>query len=137
VPNEAASALFQYPHAQVTDYVDLADVRAALERFPCCATDARGMEQGDPLNAAFVGDFADIGAAVVRRDYRRDARTDDMLQQVFGRAPDAVLRKEAQAGSPPTTLRAWLARGPPADALPPATRPLPSCTATWTRRETC
>jgi hypothetical protein len=109
VPNEAASALFQYPQTQVTDYVDLADVRAALERFPCCATDADGMEQGDPLNAAFVGEFADIGAAVVRRDYRRDARANDMLQQVFGRAPDAVLRKEAQAGSPSTTLRAWLA----------------------------
>jgi hypothetical protein len=31
-----------------------------------------------------------------------------MLQQVFGRAPDAVLRKEAQR-SPPTMLRAWLA----------------------------
>jgi hypothetical protein len=110
VPGEAARVLFQYPDAEVTDYVDLAALRAALERLPCCATDARGKEQGDPLNVVFVGKFADIGAALVRRDYRRDARAGDRAQRVFGRPPDAVLRKEAQAGGARSaTLRVWLA----------------------------
>ena len=48
---------FRYPDAQVTDYKDLAALRAALERLPCCATDARGSAQGDPLNVVFVGDY--------------------------------------------------------------------------------
>jgi hypothetical protein len=109
VPGEAASALFKYPDAQVLDYVDLAALRSALERLPCCATDANGTMQGDPLNVVFVGEFADIAAAVVRRDYRRDARANDSAQRVFGRPPDAVLRKEAQAPAASTTLRAWLA----------------------------
>jgi hypothetical protein len=32
-----------------------------------------------------------------------------MEQQVFGRPPDAVLRKQAQAGAPSTSMRVWLA----------------------------
>jgi hypothetical protein len=68
-----------------------------------------GTAHGDPLNVVFVGEFADIGAAVVRRDYRRGARADDMAQQVFGRPPDAVLHKEAQVRALSTTLRVWLA----------------------------
>ena len=112
VPDEAAdrgSTLFRYPDAQVVDYTDLAAFRAALERLPCCATDAHGATPGDPLNVVFVGQLADIGAAVVRRNYRRDARADDMAQQVFGRPPDAVLRKQAQASAQSTSMRVWLA----------------------------
>ena len=33
----------------------------------------------------------------------------DVAQQVFGRAPDVVLRKQAQAGAPSTWMRLWLA----------------------------
>ncbi len=112
VPDEAAdtgSTLFRYPDAQIVDYTDLAAFRAALERLPCCATDAHGATPGDPLNVVFVGQLADIGAAVVRRSYRRDARADDMAQQVFGRPPDAVLRKQAQASAQSTSMRVWLA----------------------------
>ena len=112
VPDDAAnngSALFRYPDAQVVDYTDLAKLRGALERMPCCATDVRGATRDDPLNVVFVGDLADIRGAMARRDYRRDTRADDMTQQVFGRPPDVVLRKQAQAGAPFNWLRAWLA----------------------------
>ncbi len=112
VPDDAAdngSALFRYPDAQVMDYADLAKLRGALGRLPCCATDVRGATRGDPLNAVFVGELADIRGAMARRDYRRDARADDMAQQVFGRPPDAVLRKQAQVGAPSNWIRAWLA----------------------------
>ena len=91
------------------DYTDLAKLRGALERLPCCATDQRGATLGDPLNAVFVGELADIRGAMARRDYRRDTRADDMAQQVFGRPPDVVLRKQAQAGAPSNWIRAWLA----------------------------
>jgi hypothetical protein len=33
----------------------------------------------------------------------------DASQQVFGRGPDAVLRKQAQAGAPSAWMRLWLA----------------------------
>jgi len=100
---------FPYPEATVTDYKDLASLRAALERLPCCATDATGTVQADPLNAVGIGQFTDIGAALVRRNYRRDVRKSDMVQRVFGREPDFVMRKQAQAGSPATWIRGWLA----------------------------
>jgi hypothetical protein len=112
VPDDAldnGSVLFRYSDAQVTNYADLATLRQALERLPCCAADARGATQGDPLNVVFVGEIADIRGAMARRDYRRDTRADDMAQQVSGRPPDAVLRKQAQAGAPSNWIRAWLA----------------------------
>lgn len=114
VPDDAAeprsAALsFSYPEAESADYEDLATLRAALERLPCCASDARGTAPGDPLNAVFVGDLPDIGAALVRRSYRRDAQAVDESQRLFGRAPDFVLRKHAQAGAPSSWMRLWLA----------------------------
>jgi hypothetical protein len=112
VPDDATGtdpALFQYPDPQIIEYTDHAALRAALERLPCCAHDAPGPARGDPLNVVLVGELADIGAAMVRRNYRRDARADDMAQQVFGRPPDVVLRKQAQAGAPSTSMRVWLA----------------------------
>ncbi|SAK96986.1 hypothetical protein AWB76_07362 [Caballeronia temeraria] len=100
---------FPFPEAAVTDYTDLASLRAALERLPCCATDASGAVQADPLNAVGIGQLTDIGAALVRRDYRRDARASDGAQRLFGREPDFVMRKQAQAGAPATWIRGWLA----------------------------
>lgn len=109
VPDDAGphsgQAMFSYPDAEITDYEDLPALRAALARLPCCAAGAHG----DPFNAVFVGELPDIAAALVRRSYRRDARTLDKLQQIFGRGPDAVLRKQAQGGAPATWIRVWLA----------------------------
>jgi len=99
----AAQALFRYPASELTDHGDLDALRAALERLPGATA------QGEPLNVVLVGELEDIGAAVVRRNYRRDARAADMGQQVFGRSPDAVLRKQAEARAPSTWIRAWRA----------------------------
>jgi hypothetical protein len=114
VPDDAADPqsgpiLYRYPDAAIANYKDLAGLRTALERLPCCASDSAGAAHGEPLNAIFVGEFPDIGAALVRRSYRRDARGVDASQRVFGRGPDAILRKQAQAGAPSTWLRLWLA----------------------------
>ena len=114
VPDDAAdphsgTISFSYPDAGITDYRDLAALRAALERLPCCASDASGTASGDPLNAVFVGELPDIAAALVRRSYRRDPQPVDAPQRVFGRGPDVVLRKQTQAGAPSTWIRLWLA----------------------------
>ena len=116
VPQEVAGAepssgppSFRYPDSELTDYKELAELRAAIEQLPCCASDASGVTRGDPLNVVLVGEIQDIAAAVVRRHYRRDARPFDTVQHVFGRAPDVVVRKYAQGGAPATWIRAWLA----------------------------
>ncbi|MBB5419893.1 hypothetical protein HDG42_005963 [Paraburkholderia sp. JPY171] len=100
---------FPFPASAVTDCPDLTSLRAAIERLPCCATDATGTVQADPLNAVGIGQLTDIGAALVRRNYRRDAREFDLAQRVFGREPDFVMRKQAHAGAPATWIRGWLA----------------------------
>jgi hypothetical protein len=100
---------FSYPDSEIVDYENLALLREALERLPCCASDSLGLSPGDPINAIFVGQLPDIAAALVRRGYRRAALAVDASQRVFGRAPDAVLRKQAQAGAPSTWMRLWLA----------------------------
>ncbi|MBB2932297.1 LssY C-terminal domain-containing protein [Paraburkholderia silvatlantica] len=105
---ELAQIPFPFPESSITDYQDLASLRAALERLPCCATDASGTIQADPLNAVGIGQLTDIGAALVRRDYRRDARESDLAQRVFGREPDFVMRKQAQGSAPATWIRGWL-----------------------------
>jgi hypothetical protein len=114
VPDDAADphfALtpFRYPDSVIVDYHDLASLRAALEQMPCCATDEQAKTAADPLNVVVIGTLQDIGAAMVRRSYRRDMRKNDLAQLLFGRTPDVILRKEAQTGAPSTALRAWLA----------------------------
>ncbi len=114
VPDDAsdprfAHSTFEYPGNVIKDYHTLAELRSALEQLPCCATNADGTIQGDPLNAVAIGEFPDIAAAVVRRSYRRNMVEVDAEQHLFGRKPDAVARKQAQAGAPATWLRVWLA----------------------------
>jgi hypothetical protein len=103
-----ALTLFQYRDTEIADYHDLASLRAALERLPCCATDQHATTGADPFNIVAIGSLGDIGAALVRRSYRRNLRESDLDQWAFGRRPDVVLRKEAQAGTPATSIRAWL-----------------------------
>jgi LssY-like putative type I secretion system component LssY len=102
----AAQSLFEYPASQVADYKDLAELRAAIERLPCCAQ-GQDMAPGDPLNVVVVGELEDIAAAMVRRNYLRDTRAVDVGQEVFARSPDVVLRKQAQARSSAAWIRAW------------------------------
>jgi len=110
VPNPRFTlTLFNYPETEIVDCHDLASLRAALERLPCCATDSHSRTGADPLNVVVVGSLGDIGAALVRRSYRRNLRDGDLEQSVFGRKPDVVLRKEAQGGAPATSIRGWLA----------------------------
>jgi hypothetical protein len=95
--------------SQDNDYQDEAAFQKALEELPCCATDAGDTADGGPLNMIFIGEVADIGAAIVRRDYRQLPQSRDKTQQVFGRPPDIVLRKAGQGGNAANWLRLWVA----------------------------
>jgi hypothetical protein len=44
-------------------------LRSALERLPCCTTNANGTIEGDPLNIVFVGEINDIFSALLDRQW--------------------------------------------------------------------
>ena len=41
-------------------------LRTALENMPCCTTNKKGTEQGDPLNLVVIGDLEDVYYAFIR-----------------------------------------------------------------------
>jgi hypothetical protein len=54
-----------YSEAEIKDY-DEAGLRKALENLPCCTTNKKGTEQGDPLNIVVIGDHEEVYYAFVR-----------------------------------------------------------------------
>lgn len=85
-------------------------LRSAIEKMPCCTTVEGSKQSGAPINIVLVGDFADIAAAMVRRDYRRMATQSDQKQRLFGRPPDVVTRKAGNQGDRSANwMRLWLA----------------------------
>ena len=91
------------------DYQQADEFRAALERLPCCATNADGSRAGDPVNVVLVGTLEDAAAAVIRRGFRTDIKAVDNEQHLFGRKPDFVARKVGQSAAPANWLRIWVA----------------------------
>ena len=99
---DAKVAIARLAASGKTDYQDPDAFRSALEQLPCCADD------GDPVNMVFVGDIADIGAAVIRRGYRAQRHDSDALQRLFERPPDLIVRKSGN-GVSANWLRMWVA----------------------------
>ena len=106
---QAMRIVQRYAQASYADYQGEGAFRSALERLPCCATDATGETPGEPVNAVVVGTFADTGAAMQRRGYRSDRRAIDDEQWLFDRQPDVVGRKAGQGSSPAHWIRLWVA----------------------------
>ena len=57
-----------YPPEQIAE-LDEQTLRKALEKLPCCTTDASGTKLGDPLNLVMIGEFREIAAAFARRGW--------------------------------------------------------------------
>jgi hypothetical protein len=106
---QVGEQIHRYTDAEITHYDDLDALRRALERLPCCASTDEGAAAGEPLNVVLVGDLDDIGAAFVRRGYRRNSTGVGPAQRVLGRLPDLELSKRAQAGAPANWIRLWRA----------------------------
>ena len=101
--------LVRRAEAPAVEYSEPDAFRAALEQLPCCAMGADGMAAADPLNVVLIGTFADIAAVLTRRGFRREAQELDRTQRLFGRPPDAVIRKRVQGGAPANWMRLWVA----------------------------
>jgi hypothetical protein len=106
------------------------ELRAELERLPCCASDADGKAEGDPLNVALVGDVSAVLNSLTRsgwsfthritlRSVRREAAA--AIQgdpyavapvsslYIFGRKQDLALQRARQSIAQRNHMRLWLA----------------------------
>ena len=58
-----------YAAEEIINIEDEKELRRVLEELPCCTTNAKGDEYGDPLNLIIIGDANDIVPALVRRGW--------------------------------------------------------------------
>ena len=114
---------------EVGDY-DENGLRSALEGMPCCTTNKKGTEQGDPLNLVVIGDLEDVYYAFIRAGwdetetiYRasvlktirsflfggRYRYSPVSALYVFGRPQDVALQRERTSIHERNHLRLWLA----------------------------
>ncbi len=91
------------------DYQDETAFRQALKQLPCCTTSVQAAVAGEPVNLVLIGKLTDIGATLIRRDYRHVEMPADTAQQLFGRPPDLVARKTGQGGVSANRIRLWAA----------------------------
>ncbi len=118
-----------YPPEKIANYTDDAAFRAALQRLPCCATNADGSKNGDPLNLVVVGGIESAFPAFARRGWRgtEEKWSGSMMKMVksalsgeryayapvsdlylFGRAQDFALQKARDNVHQRNHLRLWL-----------------------------
>ena len=77
------------------------DFRRALEELPCCTTNHKENEYGDPLNLVLVGSKNDILAALIRRNWHA---TETMWSQAIWRTFKSFLQGERYRYSPISPL---------------------------------
>jgi LssY C-terminus len=77
------------------------DFRRALEELPCCTTNSKENEYGDPLNLVLVGSKNDILAALIRRNWHA---TETMWSQAIWRTFKSFLQGERYRYSPISPL---------------------------------
>ena len=118
-----------YSEGEVVDYDENA-LRAALENMPCCTTNKKGSEQGDPLNLVVIGDLDDVYYAFIRAgwDETETIYRASMLKTirsflfggryryspvsalyVFGRPQDVAFQRARTSIHKRNHLRLWLA----------------------------
>lgn len=74
-----------YGPGQIIKIESEAELRVALQRLPCCTTNRKGTEFGDPLNLVLVGEREAITSALLRRDWDpTEALRSDSLWRTIG-----------------------------------------------------
>lgn len=118
-----------YSESEVVDH-DEPGLRQALEALPCCTTNKKGTEQGDPLNLVVIGNLDDVYYAFIRAGwdetetiYRasilktvrsfllggRYRYSPVSALYVFGRPQDVALQRARSSIHERNHLRLWLA----------------------------
>ena len=117
-----------YTQDEIIEY-DEQGLREALEKLPCCTTNKKGTEQGDPLNIVVIGDLDDVYYSFLRAGwdetetiYRasilktirsflfggRYRYSPISALYVFGRPQDVALQRARTSIHERNHLRLWL-----------------------------
>jgi len=117
-----------YPPDQIIDY-DKQGLMKALEALPCCTTNKKGTEKGDPLNLVIIGENSDVFFAFIRSGWDetetvygasaiktgisflfggRYRYSPVSALYVFGRPQDIALQKARETIHERNHLRLWL-----------------------------
>jgi LssY C-terminus len=118
-----------YPGDSLPD-LDVDQLRSTLEQLPCCATDADGEGEGDPLNFVIVGEVADVLNSLSRSGWSFTHRIDFRTVRreigaavagsaypvapvsslyVFGRKQEVALQRARRSIAQRNHMRLWLA----------------------------
>jgi hypothetical protein len=118
-----------YPGESLPD-LDADQLRATLEQLPCCATDADGEGEGDPLNVVLVGEAGEVLNSLSRSGWSFTHRIDFRTVRreigaavagtaypvapvsslyVFGRKQDVALQRARRSIAQRNHMRLWLA----------------------------
>ena len=118
-----------YPGESLPD-LTVDGLRSTLEQLPCCAADAGGGSEGDPLNVVIVGEAADVLNALSRSGWSFTHRIDFRTVRreigaavagtaypvapvsslyVFGRKQDVALQRARRSIAQRNHMRLWLA----------------------------
>jgi LssY C-terminus len=82
----------------------LDELRAALEQLPCCAANADGLAEGDPLNIALVGESSEVLHSLTRAGW---SFTHRITLRTVGREIGAVLEGVPYAVAPVSDLHVF------------------------------
>jgi len=82
----------------------LDELRAALEQLPCCAANADGLAEGDPLNFALVGESSEVLHSLTRAGW---SFTHRITMRTVGREIGAVLEGKPYAVAPVSDLHVF------------------------------
>jgi hypothetical protein len=117
-----------YPEDAIVDYGE-SDLKKALEKLPCCTTNKKGTEPGDPLNLVVIGDLDDVYYSFIRAgwDETETIHRASVLKTirsflfggryryspvsalyVFGRPQDVALQRARTSIHERNHLRLWL-----------------------------
>jgi hypothetical protein len=102
-----------YAAEDISDF-DLEGFRAHLDQLACCATDRSGELPGLPVNVLFVNHGMDLLQALLRAGWNETSNVRDeaylaRAQHLFGRPPDATLRKQRSNSKDRNQMNLWLA----------------------------
>lgn len=118
-----------YPQNEIVTYGE-EDLRKALENLPCCTTNKKGTEQGDPLNLVVIGEPEDVYISFIRAGWDetetiykasvvktvksflfggRYRYSPVSALYVFGRGQDVAFQIARQSIHERNHLRLWLA----------------------------
>jgi hypothetical protein len=90
-----------YAAEDIINIDDEEELRRAFEELPCCTTNSKGNEYGDPLNLVMIGSVDQILPAFVRRNWHA---TETTWSQAIIRTIKSFLQGERYRYSPISPL---------------------------------